>query len=689
MANLTPEQQALENNFNLPAGTAGSPWTSASVSVTKLANPTPKVKTPNPTVPTSPSQFVDNLGPVVISANKYQDGLITANTEESKQRKDVLSKLLNLDAPGSQQAYDSAFSQNGGNEYLKQFTDANTKLANLQAKFRTAGQKVSGAEGQSKAFEGVQLSEVDRESAIQVGNQAIVVQALAGNLDTARQIALDTSRFANEDRQAKLSNLIAQYNALDGIVQGQEAQLIEKAKQKALDEKEALKRVQDNIDTAITSGGATVDEMQQLTRTDLSNEDKLSLSQKIIARTAGSDREFDQNDKLFSQQLQSAGLDLEQQKFLYEMTKDANATEKLDTSWQDIDGKKVLVNNQTGEVIQNPGSVTGPDPQVLAANQSKIEQISNVLNSSGLNSVVGPNAAGRWSIWNSLSGASQNAIGDIVQLTGQLTVDNLIRAKAAGATFGALSDGERDLLANAATKIGQWEIKKDGKVVGYNASEKDFRAELDKINNFAKMDFIYAGGDPSAVGIQRMEDGAFITKNSNGDLVDLQIDSNRIKRKQGPDLPYTSNIPVNISSGMKGLDFNSAGNASASTGKKLTAVLTQKYPAGSLGGQCGDFTRKLVASLGMTYTSLGDSLASKMAAVKKTGTSISNAKLGSVIVTNENPTYGHVATIIGANKNGFIVAESNYAAPNKVSYGRVIPYNSNRIVGLINPHPIG
>jgi surface antigen len=183
-------------------------------------------------------------------------------------------------------------------------------------------------------------------------------------------------------------------------------------------------------------------------------------------------------------------------------------------------------------------------------------------------------------------------------------------------------------------------------------------------------------------------------------------------------------VPLNLdlarSSG--GLTFNSVGNTSASTQLKgwqqgtkkmplmptnpkvqqktptlganpqLTTLLTKKFPQGSIGpgkgvyeGQCGVFVREAVKSLGLNYPMLGDSLTSKTAVVKKHGTSAKNARIGSVIVTKENPTYGHVAYIIGMNEKGWIVAESNFRQSKRVDYGRVIPFNSNKVVGIINP----
>lgn len=120
-------------------------------------------------------------------------------------------------------------------------------------------------------------------------------------------------------------------------------------------------------------------------------------------------------------------------------------------------------------------------------------------------------------------------------------------------------------------------------------------------------------------------------------------------------------------------------------GVSVAPIVQQSFPAGSVGGQCGDFVRKVANKLGATYPALGDGLKSKIAAVRKYGTSLANAKIGSVIVTRENPTYGHVAYIIGKNSRGWIVGESNYKQSRRVSYGRVIPYNSPSLIGVINP----
>ena len=126
--------------------------------------------------------------------------------------------------------------------------------------------------------------------------------------------------------------------------------------------------------------------------------------------------------------------------------------------------------------------------------------------------------------------------------------------------------------------------------------------------------------------------------------------------------------------------------------KTLASALVAKFKEGTRptqygaeGDECGYFVRQVAKSFGLDYARLGNTLKSKMAAVQKFGTSLANAGSGSVIVTKENPTFGHVAFIVGRNAQGFVVTESNFKQSNRISYGRTIPYNSPKIIGVINP----
>lgn len=156
------------------------------------------------------------------------------------------------------------------------------------------------------------------------------------------------------------------------------------------------------------------------------------------------------------------------------------------------DIKIVKINGQ--DYIQNAdGTFSKPQlPQNQADQQAikdKVKKIDDILKSPALNTVVGPNVFARtdFLFHNKLSGATSNFKASIQQLTKELTLEKLQSAKAAGATFGALSEGELELLSGAATKLDNYAVKdKNGRVLYYNASEKDFKEELETIKNYTQ-----------------------------------------------------------------------------------------------------------------------------------------------------------------------------------------------------------
>jgi len=103
--------------------------------------------------------------------------------------------------------------------------------------------------------------------------------------------------------------------------------------------------------------------------------------------------------------------------------------------------------------------------------------------------VVGPSAIARMGLlsFTRLSGRAQNFIAGVEQMISQETIDKLVQSKAAGATYGALSDGERLMLASAASKIGTWrKLDSKGNIKGYNISEAALKKELSTIRELSQ-----------------------------------------------------------------------------------------------------------------------------------------------------------------------------------------------------------
>lgn len=212
---------------------------------------------------------------------------------------------------------------------------------------------------------------------------------------------------------------------------------------------------------------------------------------------------------------------------------------------QKINGVDMQWNPSTGEwETPSAGEKVGGELS-LAQAQSNIQNITELTSGGGMSTAVGTNILSRspggfWGtvgkiatvigipglfkdVWKSATGQTQNFISGVEQLQSQLSLDSLIQAKAQGATFGALSDTEMRILASSATKIGSWvERDSNGRAVGYNTTEANFKKELDRINNFAKLDYILKGGNPVDVNVVMLADGSFATQNSDGTYTILQ-----------------------------------------------------------------------------------------------------------------------------------------------------------------------
>lgn len=188
-----------------------------------------------------------------------------------------------------------------------------------------------------------------------------------------------------------------------------------------------------------------------------------------------------------------------------------------------LENQKLQNQKLQQDLAKVPASQVTPAQQVLGMSmqQQTISDTSSLVNDPGLNSAVGPNFLGRIAIADAF-GAKSNFIASVEQLRQQLTLDKLVAAKGSGATFGALSDSELQLLSASASKLGTWAIKDNaGNVTGYNIDETSFKKELDKINNFQKLDYVLKGGDPASVGVFQASDGSLVTKNSDGSVTKL------------------------------------------------------------------------------------------------------------------------------------------------------------------------
>lgn len=127
------------------------------------------------------------------------------------------------------------------------------------------------------------------------------------------------------------------------------------------------------------------------------------------------------------------------------------------------------------------------DRLLIEGLNDKIKTISALETHKGMKGTVGPYAIARWTPFTADKADRKDFIASVEQLTSKETIDYLIQSKAAGATYGALSDGEREMLSKSASKINSWVIlDENGKTIGYEISEDLLKAELEKIRVLAE-----------------------------------------------------------------------------------------------------------------------------------------------------------------------------------------------------------
>lgn len=125
--------------------------------------------------------------------------------------------------------------------------------------------------------------------------------------------------------------------------------------------------------------------------------------------------------------------------------------------------------------------------------KGKIDLIDALKKHKGMAGTVGAYGLARWTPFSVDKAEQRDFIGSVDSLTNGLTLDNLIEAKARGATFGALTQEELRLLANSATKINSWRLTNNGRTIGYEAGEDEFVTELNNIQRLTRKALVESG----------------------------------------------------------------------------------------------------------------------------------------------------------------------------------------------------
>lgn len=477
-----------------------------------------------PDTPATPA--TDGLG----AALEDVPDQFTQNLEQrSQQTEEAKDQSLNdlLTAFTQQQGFEQLTAQTqqeAGLQTLEtDLLDINDQLRREELSRRRAVERIESRGGGLKSGAAAEVANINRQSFSKQADLAIVQLAAQGKYDSARRFAEQKAKALYEQQQnaIELRKFIYQeHKDLFSIAEQRQFEVELNNRERKLNNERADFE-------ALQSAKLEALKMAQL------NGAPVSVLQAI--QTAQTPEE------VFSAGGRYASVDLLDRAYKAAQLESLRSKPEAlrPTSVIDQGGRKLLIDTQTGEVIKDFG-VTDASVSELnqAVTQEKIKNIDSLKAHSALNSVVGPNPLARDFEFTTLStpispipfpipidrftGASSDFIASVDQLTKNLTLQNLIDAKANGATFGALSEGELKVLAESVTKINNWRVEdKQGNTRFYKASEKDFMAELDKISNFAKLDALKAGIEPDSIGVWE-ESGHYFTYNGDGTITQLK-----------------------------------------------------------------------------------------------------------------------------------------------------------------------
>ncbi|MCP3684578.1 MAG: hypothetical protein GY861_18075 [bacterium] len=374
---------------------------------------------------------------------------------------------------------------------------AQAKQAQLTLESQAAGKDVT------TAFLGRQQQEIGRQAAIQalpLQSQILAKQAVVTGNMSLLKMATDKLNKAFEVQEKHETNLYNYKRDLRNAVYGymtvqEQAKSNAQAKQEEREyqeKRDALTRANDIADKASENG--QYDLAAQITALDSSSstytQDVAALQKQIVEKVDPMEalkmETIRKQNILLDKQISSFGQLSPEQQLERQAEEDAQLQEAA-SSIQVVNKKMNTIEALLGDQYQNAlKKRVGTSSHMIAGGFGDSRQSTNEslwgLTATVENFWSGASAENTFGQGNAFAGFVKN-------LTSGLTLNELQEAKARGATFGALSNAELQILAESATAISQWEIKewRNGEQVGmgvWNVDEKTFKQELRTIYHY-------------------------------------------------------------------------------------------------------------------------------------------------------------------------------------------------------------
>lgn len=400
--------------------------------------------------------------------------------------------------------------QLGVTDMTKQLADVNAQLAAKTGEFNSLIEQNRGKSINSRIIGGTE-DRLVRQKGIETGTLSSIAQAIQGNISTAKQTAEDTIAFQyaplENELELKKMQLERAYDTFDASEKKRADQLLQVMnEQKAqITAEKAVKSKINDIMISASKNGADAETLKAI----MASKDEQSAT--LAAGNFLEASDFAVNAKTGQLYNKKTG-----------ETIGASVAKGGSKASGGVSSGKAVINPTTGtqfsdaainyakdilagrisitavptkirdEVINAKASLEATEKPLADKLQAqglsdKISQIDEVLSSKGMSGTVGAYGITRWTPFSPDKAERLDFIASVEQLINQETIDKLVQSKAAGATYGALSEGERAMLAQSASRIGSWKIFDDkGNVTGYKISEDLFKKELNKIKDLAQ-----------------------------------------------------------------------------------------------------------------------------------------------------------------------------------------------------------
>lgn len=445
---LKAKNSIAQARANLNAGGERKGRTIApAVSANELVTPTPDINPPAPQIPVPSTRTNDLIGNVATNTQ----GFIQSQSENAAKEKELAALL-------GTQTFDAASQRTALNEQyqlpanLARLQDIQTQLASANTASELTKTRIEGAAGQTLGQSGREVTQQDRENAVRTAGLAAEASVLQGNIGTASTLINSAMQDFYQDRQLNNQNMINQLNYYSGKVDNETQQLIDKEKRTYEEDQTNIERALTAVDSAVTSGYATQDDINMMTSLSGDPAAQRSYAQKIVAKA--------RRAEIDSQNYEQA---LRIQKLQQELAA-GNITEDQ--------AKFETITFQNTELLRNLDLITGePDMVRLLSTGGGIESVGNVIKGAGTGAAAagtvgmaaGPVGMAVGVIGGGIAGATMAAVAQNKKKeTALAAVDFILNSsafqsirdqKAAGVTFGQLSNDERVAAARAANAL--------------------------------------------------------------------------------------------------------------------------------------------------------------------------------------------------------------------------------------------